>query len=135
MSYDYRTNQRLELDHANAFNDVVSANSAIYYATSNQYNGGVSQLTKINADGSGKQVLLSSQVWNIFRKDFSNFYLAGGDVNYSYKLGDTKPAGTKDSYDVGANRLYIDSPDGKHSLWVDNRDGKGTLLVYDTKAQ
>jgi len=131
MSYDYKTTQRLQLDHANAFNDVVSAGGAIYYATSNGYNGGVSQFVKVNADGSGKQALLVSEVWNVFRLDYTDFRLATGDTNYSYTLGGAKPVATKDSSN-SQNRLYIDSPDGKHSLWVDNRDGKGTLISYDT---
>lgn len=131
MSYDYKTNQRLQLDHANAFNDVVSANGSIYYATSNGYNGGVSQFLQIDTDNSNKQVLLVSEVWNVFRQDFSNFRLATGDTAYTYKLGDSKPVSTTASYN-GQNRLYIDSPDGKHSLYVDDRDGKGTLISYDT---
>jgi hypothetical protein len=131
MSYDYKSNQRLQLDHANAFNDVVSADGAIYYATSNGYNGGVSQFMKINADGSGKQVLLVSEVWNVFRLNYTDFHLATGDAAYTYKIGDAKPVTTTTSY-TGQSRLYIDSPDGKHSLWVDDRDGKGTLVAYDT---
>jgi hypothetical protein len=135
MSYDYRTNQRLELDHANNFNDIVSAGGAIYYATSNQYNGGVSQLVKQGAAANGRQVLLTSEVWNIFRKDYDNFYLAGGDASYTYQIGDAKPAATKSTFDGSQNRLYINSPDDKHSLWVDTRDGKGALILYDTKSQ
>ena len=130
MSYDFRTNQRLQLDHANSFNDIVSANGSIYYATSNAYNGGVSQFNRIDADNSNKQVLLVDEVWNIFRIDYNNFHLVTGDNNYTYKIGDSKPASTSQSYD-GQSRLYIDSPDGMHSLWVDQRDGKGTLLLHD----
>ena len=130
MSYDYLTNERLELDHANAFNDIVSTAGSIYYATSNQYNGGASQFTRISADGTNKQILLNNEVWNILRKDYNDFYLNTGTDNYTYVLGDAKPNATTDTYN-SASRLYIDSPDGKHSLWVDQRDGKGVLLSYD----
>lgn len=135
LSYDYKTNQRLQLDHANAFNDLVSADGSIFYATSNGYNGGISQFIRINADGTNKQVLLSTEVWNIFRKDYSNFVLANGESYYNYQIGDAKPTPTTTSFDGSNDRLYITSPDAKHSLWVDNRDGKGVLLAYDTKAQ
>ena len=134
MSYDYRTNQRLELDHANAFNDIVSTAGSLYYATSNQYNGGTSQFVRINADSTNKQVLQNGEVWNILRKDYTMFYLNTGSDNYTYKLGDNKPTATKDAY-TSASRLYIDSPDSKHALWVDQRDGKPTLLVYDVSKQ
>ena len=134
MSYDYTTNQRLQLDHANYFNDVVSANGSIYYATSNQYAGGVSQFNKIDPDNSNKQTLLNNEVWNIFRTDYSNFALSSATSWYSFKLGDTKPSTTPNAYN-GTNRMYIDSPDGKHSMWGDTRDGKGALIIYDKSTQ
>lgn len=134
MSYDYSTGQRWQLDHANYFNDVVSAGGVIYYATSNQYAGGVSQFAKINPDNTGKQTLLNNEVWNIFRTDYSNFALSSATSWYTYKLGDTKPATTPNAYN-GTSRLYQDSPDGKHSAWVDTRDGKGALIIYDKSTQ
>ncbi|HET6924945.1 MAG TPA: hypothetical protein VFH39_03905, partial [Candidatus Saccharimonadales bacterium] len=134
LSYDYRINQRLTLDHANAFNDVVSTDGSIYYATSNQYDGGVSQFVSIHADATNRQVLLNTEVWNILRKDYDDFYLSSGNANYAYKLGDAKPTATNET-DNNPSRLYVDSPDGKHSLWVDQRDGKGVLLSYDLATQ
>jgi len=134
MSYDYAANQRLQLDHANYFNDIISADGVIYYATSNQYAGGVSQFNKINPDNTGKQTLLSNEVWNIFRTDYADFALSSATGWYSYKLGDAKANPTANAYN-GASRLYLDSPDGKHSAWIDNRDGKGTLIVYDKSTQ
>ena len=130
MAYDYSTKQRLLLDHANYFNDVVSADGVIYYATSNQYAGGVSQFNRINPDGSGKQTLLTNEVWNIFRKDYDDFVLSTSTNWYNFTLGDTKPQAGAAAYE-GTGRVYLDSPDGKHSAWVDNRDGKGTLIIYD----
>lgn len=130
MSYDYQNNQRLLLDHANYFNDIVSAEGSIYYATSNQYAGGVSQFNRIGVDGTGKQTILNDEVWNIFRTDYNDFALSSATSWYTYKLGDSKVTPTDKAYS-GTGRFYLDSPDGKQSVWVDNRDGKGALVVYD----
>ncbi len=54
---------------------------------------------------------------------------------YEYKLGDVK---TRKLNGAPANlngRVYVDSPDKKHSLWVEQRDGKGVLLAYDVNAK
>lgn len=134
FSYDYKTKKALELDHANYFNDVVSAGGAIYYATSNTYSGGISQFMKINADGSGRQLLLTNEVWNIFRTDHNGFMLDTPTSWYSYKLGDAKPTAAASGYS-GTSRLYVDAADGKHSAWVDTRDGKGALILYDAATQ
>ena len=130
ISYNYKTNQRLQLDHANAFNDIVSANGTIYYASSNNYSGGVSQFNKINPDGTSKTTLLTNEIWNIFRTGYSDFSLSSASGWYTYHLGDSKPATTTAAYS-GTSRLYLDSNDGKNSLWVDNRDGKGALILYN----
>lgn len=136
MSYSYATKKNIELDHANYFNDVVSAGGAIYYATSNTYSGGISQFIKINADGSDKQVLLTNEVWNIFRTNHDDFMLDTPTSWYSFKLGDAKPAKAASGYS-GTSRLYVDSPgvDRAHSVWVDTRDGKGALVLYDALAK
>lgn len=134
FSYDYKTKKAVELDHANYFNDVVSAGGAIYYATSNTYSGGVSQFVKIDADGSNKQVLLTNEAWNIFRTDYDDFMLDTPTSWYGFKLGDVKPKAVPSGYS-GTSRLYIDSADGKHSAWVDTRDGKGALVIYDVSSK
>ncbi|HEX7368180.1 MAG TPA: hypothetical protein VF261_00805 [Candidatus Saccharimonadales bacterium] len=130
MSYNYVTNERLELDHANYFNDIVSAHGAIYYATSNQYSGGVSQFNGIRPNNTGKQTLLTNDVWNIFRTDYNDFALSTATGWYTYEIGAAKPVSTPNAYN-GTSRLYIDSPDAKHSAWIDTRDGKGALIIYD----
>ena len=135
MSYDYTTKQRLEIAHANYFNDIESAGGIIYYASSNNYGGGVSQFGKVNADGTGQQVLLTDEVWNMFRVDYTDFSLSGATGWYNYVLGATKPTTVSTAPTTNTNRVYSDSPDGKHSLWVDSRDGKGALVAYDTTAK
>jgi len=134
ISYDYQTKQRLMLAHANYFNDVVSAGGVIYYATSNNYSGGVSQFEQVNPDGTGAKVLLTDEVWNIFRTGYSSFVLQSSSNWYTYKLGDSKPVATTTTT-ANKTRLYVDNPDGKHSIWTDTRDGKGALVVYDTAKQ
>jgi len=131
MSYDFRSTARLQLASANYFSDVVSAKGAVYYAASNNFQGGVSQLVKINPDNTGKQVILDkSDVWNIIRTSYDSFDLSVLQSRYSYKLGDpsaVKVSGT--SVTNAETRFYLDAADGNHALWTDSRDGNGVLLV------
>jgi hypothetical protein len=137
MSYDYKTNDKKELASSNAFNDVVVAAGSIYYAPSSSYaNQGNVYLFKVNADGTNQQTALNKETWNIFRVGYNEFNLSVGQDWYDYKLSDNKPAAKLPGQPADLlNRVYIDSPDKKHSLWVDNRDGKGVLLSYDTAAK
>jgi hypothetical protein len=133
MSYDFRTTARLQLASANYFSDVVSAKGAIYFAASNNFQGGVSQLVKINPDNTGKQVILDkSDVWNIIRTSYDSFDLSVLQNRYTYKLGDPGAVKISDSAPNNTEtRFYLDAADGDHALWTDSRDGKGVLLVYN----
>lgn len=135
MSYDYNASARVELAHANYFNDIVSAKGFIYYASSNNYKGGQSQLIKLDADKNSKQVILNSEVWNMLRSDYDTMSLSTQNGWYSYKIGASQatklsvaPADTTD------NRLFINDSSNKNSLWADQRDGKGVLLLHDIAA-
>jgi len=133
IAYDYKTGDKTALDSANSFNDVLLASDAIYYApSSTSDNDPNTGLYKIDADGSNKRTLLSQEVWNIFRVSYDSFDLSLLQTWYHYNLGDVLPTKLTTAPASPVNRLYIDSPDGKHSLWVDQRDGKGVLIDYDT---
>jgi hypothetical protein len=134
ISYDYKTKSQITLASANAFNDVASARGSIYYAASNNFDGGKSAFAKINADGTGKQALVEIDAWNAFRADYLTFNVqtAGGWYSYHGSGQATKLSGAPAT---GANRVYIDSPDGHASAWIDIRDGKGVLLTYDPSTQ
>ncbi len=136
MSYDYKTTDKRELAAGNYFNDTVLVGGVVYYAnTGLTLDDGSSNFSKINVDGSGKQVVVNKLVWNIFRSTYEKMTLSVDQDWYDYKIGTTtttklagQPAGLK-------NFTYFDSPDLKHSLWVEERDGKGVLLAYDTIAK
>jgi hypothetical protein len=128
IAYDTKSKQRTVLDHANYFNDVLSARGAVYYATS----GSPSQFVKISPDGSGKQVLLASEVSAIFRSGYNDLALATVNSWYNYQIGSAKPVATNQAYQA-TSRLYIDSPNGSHSAWVDASGATPKLVLLDTK--
>lgn len=133
IAYDYKTSEKRELASANNFNDVLTIGNVVYYAVGNTYQpSGITGFVKINADNTGKQTILSQEVWTLYRLAYDNLAIPVGTDWYDYKLGNstatklaTAPANPK-------SRTYVDSPDKSHSLWVDQRDGKGVLLAYDT---
>lgn len=132
ISYDYKSATRLQLASANYFNDLLSAKGVIYYAASNNYPGGQSFLGKINADSTGKQTIVTDEIYNITRGDYDTAYVSGAKSWYSYRLGDSSADKLlQQPGNVNAAKYYLDAPDGKHSLWIDTRDGKGVLLSYD----
>lgn len=136
MSYNLSSAARLQLATANYFNSIAVVQGEIYYAAENNYSGGVSQLAKIDADGTGKQVLLDHQdVWQISRLGYDTIASSSMDGNYTYTVGDKQPTKSTDQNDMNTNRFYLDSSDGKKSLWIDSRDGKGVLLSYDVQTK
>ncbi|MDB5182096.1 MAG: hypothetical protein JWP13_859, partial [Candidatus Saccharibacteria bacterium] len=136
MSYDYATTTRLQLAASNSFPDILSAKGTLYYVSANYYAGGQSQFVRVNPDNTGKQTLLSADVWNILRSGYDELQLTGSESWYSYRLGDSS---AKKMSQAPANsnetRFYLDAPDGKRSLWTEQRDGKGVLLTYDASSK
>ncbi len=136
ISYDYKAKVKDELASANSFNDVILVGGNIYYSQASTFatdpNTG---LYKTSADGKIKKPLLSQEVWNIFRVSYSTFDLSVQQNWYQYNLSDLLPTKLSTVPANPKSRVYLDSPDGKHSLWVDQRDGKGVLLSYDTTAK
>ncbi len=132
MSFDYISGDNRQLAAANYFNDVVSAAGKIYYAPASAFQNGVNNgMFVVFADSSGKQSLFNQEVWNIFRTGYDKLTLAVQQDWYDYQLGG-KPTKLSGQPSNTSTRVYVDSPDGKHSIWIDTRDGKGTLVVYDT---
>lgn len=132
VSYDYQTIARNQLASANYFNDIVAGRGTIYYAASNNFQGGVSQFASIKADGSDKKVLLDkTDVWNISRTSADSLNLSALQATYAYKFGDDTVRKLSDSAAPPSDtRFYLDASDGRQALWTDSRDGKGFLLVY-----
>jgi hypothetical protein len=135
ISYDTVTGNSVEIATSNYFNDVLVAQNKVYYAPSDTYQGGVNvSLFSADGDGNNRNVLINNEAWNIFRTAYSELTITVGEAWYQYKIGGTEgPQALNGEPANPTSRIYIDSPDKKHSLWVDQRDGKGVLLAYDTE--
>jgi hypothetical protein len=132
MSYNYKDGTSKELAKANFFNDVVGIGNTVYYALSSAYQSGGATMHQMNADGTNNDVIFSQEVWNILRTAYEHLTLSVQQEWYDLALGSKQPTKLNAAPADQVSRVYVDSPDGKHSLWVDSRDGKGVLLVYDT---
>lgn len=136
ISYNTETKISKEIAAANYFNDVAFANGKLYYApSSNNLGGGLAGLYQVSPDGSNRQTVMPQEVWNVFRTGYDRLVLSQPQGWYEYKLGNIIATKLPGEPSNTTNRLYVDSPDGKHSLWVDSRDGKGVLLNYELSSQ
>jgi hypothetical protein len=135
MSYNYKDESSKELAKSNFFNDVMGVGNVVYYAPSSAYQTGATNFYSINADGTNKATVFDKEVWNMFRTSYDHLALSIQQQWYDYRLGDKQPTKLNAAPADQTSRVYIDSPDGKHSVWVDNRDGKGVLLSYDSVAK
>lgn len=135
MSYDYKQDSAKELASSNYFNDVVAAAGSIYYAPSSAYQTGTTGFYRVNPDGTNVQTVFNQEVWNIYRTAYDRFALAVEQQWYDYKFGDKAPTKLANAPASQVPRVYINSPDGKHSIWSEVRDGKGVLLNYDINGQ
>ena len=132
ISYNYETHARQQLASANDFRAVLPVKGMLYYATSNNYQGGVSQFARIRSDNTGKQIIVDkTDFWGTVRTDYDTLRLITPQNTQVYKFGDTSVKQAAGGGQSQAGRYYFDSDDQKHAAWIDNRDGKGTLLVTD----
>ena len=130
VSYDYRTGKRLQLASANYFNGALLAGSKVYYAVSNTDPSASPSFSAIGVDATGKQTIVSKEVWTVVRTDYSTIALQtpAGWLQYTIGSSGTKAGTAPGSY---SSREYLAGPDGNTSLWTDVRDGKGVLLAHD----
>jgi hypothetical protein len=135
MSYDYQTQTNKELAASNFFNDVVAVNGAVYYAPSSAYQSSKTGLYRVNPDGSNQTTVFDQEVWNIIRTSYDHLALSVQQQWYDYRIGDKTPSKLNSAPANQVPRVYIESPDGKHSAWIDTRDGKGVLLIYDPNSK
>lgn len=133
LAYNLETNKTIELAAANYFNDVKMIDGLVYAAAnSGGIPGGSSstQVVRIAPDGSSRTVLLSQEVWSLYRTDLKTLYaLAPDNKWFSQSLGQAtmNPA----SASSRGHRDYVRSPSDAQAAWVDQRDGKGVLLVQN----
>jgi hypothetical protein len=129
ISFDYHTGKRLQLASANYFNVAQLIGGNVYYAVSSTGTSSPN-FSRVSADGSGRQTLLSQEVWSAFRTSYSTISLQSPAGWFSYSLG-TAAAKAGSAPDIYVTRVFTDSSDGSPSLWADTRDGKGVLLNHD----
>jgi hypothetical protein len=130
ISYDIKNGSKKELAKANAFNDVILIGNNVYYAPYGGYDSDVVGVYKVSTDGTGRQTLLSKEVWNIYRSKYDTLDLSLNQEWYQYKLGDSNAVKLNQAPTNPKSRVYIVSPDGASNLWIEQRDGKGVLLNY-----
>lgn len=137
MSYDIAAAAEKELASTNYFNDVISANGAVYYSPALYKVNGSVGLYKIGADGNNKKTIYQKEAWNLFRTSFDKVSVSIGQDWYELNLSNDALNKVGGAPAVLKSRVYVASPEGKRSLWVDERDGKGVLLTYehDTKQE
>lgn len=131
VSFNQKSEEKVELASSNNFNDVLLVGSKVYYAQSNTNPGFYMQ----NIDSKNRTTLLDKETWNIFRNDFDTLDISAGDEWYQLKIGDSVAKKQTNQPISQKSRIYSDSSDDERSIWVDDRDGKGTLVLYDKKSQ
>lgn len=134
-SYDLDSDTEKELASTNYFNDVLSANGAVYYSPAAYNVNGSVGLFKINADGNNKKTVYDQEVWNMFRTSYDRLSVSMGQEWFELDLGDDSLDRTSGPPAVQKTRVYINGPENKKSLWAEDRDGKGTLISYDQETK
>jgi hypothetical protein len=125
VSYDTGSNTRTVLDHMNYLNEVLAAKGKVYYATATGPSG-PGQVASILPDGSDKQTIVTGEIAAITRVSHDSAVLSGVNKWYGYTFGEKTATLTNNVSQK--SRLYIDSPDGKHSVYVN--DSK--IVLVDT---
>lgn len=130
VSYDYAKNSRVQIVSANKLSAARSAQGYVYYSIGDDPASSSPEpgFYRVRPDGSGKHRVLDKELTSVLRSDYDTFSLQASDGEwYNYKISSNSKASAGAPASL-ANRLYIDSPDGKRSLRV----SQGTLLVYDS---
>lgn len=134
MSYDFTSGDNRQLAATNYFNDVLVADSKVYFAPASAYQNGVNVgVFVVDADGNNKKPIFDQEAWNIYRTAYDRIVMAVQQDWYEYVFGSDKAQKLGGQPTNTISRVYTNSPDGTKSIWVDNRDGKGTLIAYNTK--
>lgn len=130
VSYNYETNNRLQLAAANQFNVVLNAQGFLYYAASSSDPDAKLGLFRIKPDGSAHEQVLKDEVWTGLWTDYNHLSLQTAQAWYTYDLtskvlAKTTTPGSFDSY------LFVEHPQTARVVWIENRDGKGVLLMRE----
>jgi hypothetical protein len=132
VSYNIDSGERIDLAKANYFNDAKLIENQLYYAVSSfSVPQSQAKLFVTNIDGKSARELIDSQVWNIFRTEYSKLIFSAEEQKwFSLDFGNLVEEIDRQLAPVSLN--FIDSPDKKRTTWVEVRDGKGVLLKSNT---
>lgn len=132
VSYDIHDATRVQLAAAKRLNVVFSAQSAIYYAVAaDSADASVKPaFYKIYPDGTGKQMVLETEIWGGQRVAYDTLHLQTAHQTWiAFDL--TNGRGTEISGPSSfVNRLYADNPARSKSIWVETKDGQGALQLH-----
>jgi Tol biopolymer transport system component len=132
MSYNTATGTQTEIAASNYFNDVLVADSYIFYAPSDAYKKDPkAYLYRSNVDGTQKVTIFAQNVWTVLRTGLDDIKFDSKQVWYKGSVNGTAIVKLEDKPTEYVSRLYTDSPSGEKTAWVDLRDGKGSLIIVD----
>lgn len=120
VSYNYATSSRNQLASGSQFIGATLAAGVVYYgipATASTTNNG---FYAIQPNGSGKQAILSEDVWSVLRSGYADFSVQTDKSWYDYNIGGNAPSPLTNAPNNLGSTAFLDSPDGKLSASVVN---------------
>lgn len=135
ISYDIRGGGERELASSNYFNDVLSANGAVYYSPAMFNVNGSVGLFKINPDATDKKSLYQKEVWNLFRTSYDVVSVSVGQEWFDLNLSNDVLTKAPGPPSMLKSRVYNANLASNKSLWIDERDGKSTLILYENETK
>jgi hypothetical protein len=125
-SYNYATSSRDQLATSDQFTYVTLAAGVVYYAIPASASTTNDGFYAVQSNGSGKQTILSQDVWSVLRSSYANFSVDTANGWYSYVTGGTTATMLPNAPSNVTSTQYLDLPDGKSSASVVN----GQLQIY-----
>lgn len=132
ISYDYASSSRVQLAIANQFDTVVTAHGIVYYSVA--ANGGdAAALYSIKPDGTGKQTVQNSEVWNAYVTGYNTLLLQAPDSWYSYDTTAGKVQKLASAPADYQSRMYVANSAGQDA-WVGADGDQKALYTYDPQS-
>lgn len=132
ISYDYASSSRVQLAIANQFDTVVTARGLVYYSVAAN-NGEAAALYSIKPDGTGKQTVQNSEIWNAYVTGYNTLLLQAPDSWYSYDIGAGEVQKLASAPTDYQSRMYVANSAGQYA-WVGADGDQKALYVYDSQS-
>ncbi len=130
VAYDFAKNEKIELASAASFSSVSSLQGSVYYVETSNAEGAHKGLFKVALNGSGRQQVITDDVWTVVRTTYNTLQIQtdNGWRSLSTVSGQIDNLASEPATTV---RNFSDNDSAKNSAWTELRDGKGTLLLWD----